>query len=230
MFKSNLCLYCSTPMMASYSWATFSWSYQKPLLCTSCEGKLAPISGTTCSICSRELPTAEVLCQDCSRWEQDGRWKGILGKNTSLYHYNDFMKELIALYKYRGDTALAEVFAGPLKKCLSVYKEALIVPIPLSDERLMERGFNQSEQLILKAGCKPVHLLARIHSEKQSKKTRRQRLELPQIFQFKSSSPIEGKQIVLVDDIYTTGSTLRHAAEILLESGASSVHSLTVAR
>jgi len=102
----------------------------------------------------------------------------------------------------------------------------------LSQERLYERGFNQAEALILEAGFKSTTLLTRIHTEKQSKKSRTDRIHLPQVFQFDSnrSIPLEGKDVLLVDDIYTTGSTLRHAAKILLEHGAKKVDSFTLAR
>ncbi|MFS0783695.1 ComF family protein [Bacillus sp. 1P06AnD] len=230
MFKKLICLYCGAVFEAAYSWETL-FVFDQPLLCQECYGKMERIEGACCRICSRVMPEqGETLCHDCERWEQDNRWKGTLSGNTSLYAYNDFMKELIALYKYRGDVALANLFADDLRKQLKKWKGALICPVPLSEERMQERGFNQSEELIKAAGHSPVLLLNRSHSEKQSKKSRRQRIELPQIFTCRHNSAITSKHIVLVDDIYTTGSTLRHAAELLIQAGASSVHSLTVAR
>ena len=104
-----------------------------------------------------------------------------------------------------------------------------IVPIPLSPERLQERGFNQAEALIVEAGLQSANLLKRTHSEKQSKKSRSDRIHVPQVFSLEPTT-LEGKRILLVDDIYTTGSTLRHAAKILVENGAASVSSITIAR
>jgi len=107
----------------------------------------------------------------------------------------------------------------------------LLVPIPLSDERLYERGFNQAESLALEAGAEPINLLKRVHSEKQSKKSRNERIRLPQVFQLSETAPpFQNKQILLIDDVYTTGSTLRQAAIILRQAGAKSVQSLTLAR
>ncbi|WP_331435273.1 phosphoribosyltransferase family protein [Bacillus sp. SA1-12] len=73
-------------------------------------------------------------------------------------------------------------------------------------------------------------LLWRTHHEKQSKKSRMERLAAENVFSYASSSKIEDKQILLVDDIYTTGSTLRNAAKLLVDNGAKTVFSLTLIR
>ncbi|WP_353737005.1 phosphoribosyltransferase family protein [Bacillus sp. CMF12] len=104
-----------------------------------------------------------------------------------------------------------------------------LVPIPLSSERLYERGFNQSSALIHEAGFTVTELLSRIHSEKQSKKSRQERIHLHQVFQ-PLNVDIEDKIILLIDDIYTTGSTLYHAAKVLKAGGAESISSITLAR
>lgn len=142
--------------------------------------------------------------------------------------YNEFAQEVIARYKYRGDYVLSFAFATFMKKKLSIIPFDSLVPIPLSAERLVDRGFNQSEALIHACGYQPSKLLTRIHTEKQSKKSRSERIHLPQVFQIEE--PIPYQKILLIDDIYTTGSTLRHAAKRLKEAGADSVYSLTFAR
>jgi competence protein ComFC len=167
------------------------------------------------------------LCNDCVRWEDDPEWSGYLDRNVSLFQYNDFLKEVIARFKFRGDYVIAKAFAELIKSELAKLEYDFLVPIPLSEERLYERGFNQAEALIREAGFTPTPLLTRIHSEKQSKKSRSERIHVPQVFQVSESL---GGTILLVDDIYTTGSTLRHAAKILKEAGAELIQSLTLAR
>ncbi len=206
------------------------------LLCPSCEEKLERIEGDTCRICDRPLSNLDEkyhdgdICHDCIRWEEDPEWSKYLDNNYSLFLYNEFLKELIAKYKFRGDYILAKIFAVYIKEKLMEMHPDLLVPIPLSEERLYERGFNQAMALLQEAGYPTSDILSRIHSEKQSKKTRLERIHLPQVFTINSDSQLEGKRIVLVDDIYTTGSTLRHAAKLLKEAGAASIQSLTIAR
>ncbi|MHA7138081.1 ComF family protein [Rossellomorea arthrocnemi] len=168
-------------------------------------------------------------CLDCDRWESDYEWKGVLRQNESLYQYNDFLKEYLARYKYRGDYVLAKSFAHTLKKYIEKSEIDIVIPIPLSDERLYERGFNQSTALLEEAEVRPSCLLTRFHSEKQSMKTRKERLQQEQVFQL-GEVDVKGKSILLFDDIYTTGTTLRQAAKLLKEAGAAEVSSLTLAR
>lgn len=73
-------------------------------------------------------------------------------------------------------------------------------------------------------------ILAKKHSEKQSKKTKRERLETEQVFYVAEEIGSSEKEIILFDDIYTTGSTLNLAAQALKESGMKKVTSLTIFR
>ncbi|WP_257391385.1 ComF family protein [Cytobacillus gottheilii] len=216
------------------SWQSLFAKEEGPVLCQDCLAKLDYITGDMCKLCSRPLEQTSYhqdgTCLDCLRWEENAAWSGVLDLNISVLIYNDYCKELVALFKYRGDYAVSAAFASLLKPKLQTLTYDLVVPVPLSPERLYERAFNQSEALILSLGKEPTHLLTRKHSEKQSKKSRHDRIHLPQVFQMIEQTNLSGKQIVLIDDIYTTGSTLRHAAILLKEAGAKTVTSLTVAR
>ncbi|MGG3912675.1 ComF family protein [Rossellomorea vietnamensis] len=228
------CLNCSARVEEVWSWRGLF--YREPqYLCQECEKRLEKIEGKRCRGCSRSLEALpsnlvkEDICLDCHRWELDPGWKGILHKNDSLYHYNDFLKEYLAKYKYRGDHALAKAFSHTIKSYLEKIEYDHIIPIPLSEERLYERGFNQSTALLEESEVRPSHFLTRLHSEKQSKKNRAERLRQVQVFQL-GECDVEGKSILLFDDIYTTGTTLRHAAKLLKDAGAEEVSSLTLAR
>ena len=220
--------------MLQIGWSALFSKESTPPICSTCEGKFKQINGETCQLCSR--PLAQIApqyiergrCLDCVKWEESKEWAGTLERNSSVVTYNDFAQEFIARYKYRGDYILAQVLAYLMKRKLSELTFDAMVPIPLSEPRLYERGFNQSEAIILASGYQPRRLLSRTHTEKQSKKSRSERIHLPQVFQAEVS--ISDQNILLIDDIYTTGSTLRHAAKILKDAGASSVSSLTFAR
>lgn len=231
---SEYCLFCHEQITSNTNWSSFFTSPTETYLCQVCESQLIKIEGETCDICSRPLEKLEKQyvinnrCLDCVRWEEDDEWKGYLLKNESLYEYNDFLKGIISQYKFRGDYILAKIFSLRIQQKLP--PNVLLVPIPLSAERQFERGFNQSEALINETGQSPIYFLERTHSEKQSKKSRYDRIHIPQVFQVKEGRGVADKEILLIDDIYTTGSTLRHAAKILIHAGAKSVSSLTLAR
>jgi competence protein ComFC len=235
LFAGEYCLLCDAEVGHETSWSSVFLRSSRTQVCQVCLNKLKLLEGELCGLCSRVLEHGYRegrVCYDCVRWENDPAWQGLLSFNASIYHYNDFLKEVIARFKYRGNYALAMAFSTQLRQKILGAEADLLVPVPLSEERLYERGFNQSEALIAAAGGKPVHLLSRVHGEKQSKKTRADRIHLPQVFQIIPDmvEPIQGKRIVLVDDIYTTGSTLRHAAKMLKSHGAESVCSVTLAR
>jgi competence protein ComFC len=230
------CLLCDEEIESEVTWRSLFAQEQPSKVCGSCHEKFVHISGETCRICGRPFALLEVeyrsgsICLDCKRWEDDERWKGSLDKNIALYTYTNFTKEVIARFKFRGDYVLAEVFAADVLKALQDFQYDYIVPIPLSEERFYERGFNQAEAVIRAAGLVPSRVLTRVHTEKQSKKSRNERIHLEQVFNVESDLDLRGKTILIVDDIYTTGSTLRHAAKLLKENEAVKVYSLTLAR
>ncbi|WP_349237154.1 ComF family protein [Bacillus sp. REN3] len=225
---------CHEELEPDISWGSLFGKAEPANVCEDCLARFPLITGETCVKCGRPFAFLEDgfrsgdMCVDCKRWEDDKAWTGTLDKNIALYRYDDFIKEVIAKYKFRGDYVLARIFAEDIRKALQAFQYDDLVPIPLSEERLYERGFNQAEGIIREAGFEPFRAMSRVHSEKQSKKSRQERIHLSQIFNMEKA--VESKTILLVDDIYTTGSTLRHAAKILKEHGAVKVYSLTLAR
>lgn len=230
------CLYCDSWLEEELSWSALVYPKPEMPLCEDCFSRLTLIRGRRCRLCSRSLERLDPNfvkgeeCRDCQLWEQDEEWRGVLESSFSLYEYNDFFKEVLARFKYRGDYVLAGIFATVLKASLKRLNYDVAVPIPLSSERLAERGFNQTKALLDTAGIRAEDLLVRMHGEKQSKKTRAERLRLQAIFQLKDGLDISGKTVLLVDDLYTTGSTLRQAARILKKGGAKKVAAITLAR
>lgn len=230
------CLYCAERIVPAISWRDLLAREEEALLCEQCTEKLVPIEGEICARCSRPFERLAdgfqkgEFCYDCVRWEEDTEWNGILERNISLYIYNKFLKEVISRYKFRGDYVLSKFFGNELKKVIKNLEYDLLMPIPLSEVRLYERGFNQAEALIVEAGLDHVNVLNRTHSEKQSKKTRKERVGIDNVFIFRNMDHVLGKKVVIVDDVYTTGSTIMHAARVLKEHGANSILSITIAR
>ncbi|ARK32102.1 ComF family protein [Halalkalibacter krulwichiae] len=234
------CLSCHEHFIEPVSWRTLFLLEQAALLCQLCEAELVPLRDLRCIRCSRSLQTLpqnyikESQCLDCWRWEQRADTTGLLTRNCSLYEYNAFLKEWLAVYKYRGDAEIARFFSPLMHKLYRTeFAGYLPVAIPLSDERLYARGFNQAE-LLIKEWSETSDVLKRKTSEKQSKKNRDQRITdfQKQTFQINEEnvSRIHQKKIVLIDDVYTTGTTIRQACKMLLAHGAKEVASMTIAR
>lgn len=215
------CLLCSATLKAEVGW-DLKWLFSEERICCShCLASFEALEGTLCQICSKESVLS--VCADCEHKNH------FLDRNKSLYRYNDFAKEYMKRYKFQGDYVIGAVFQKELKKLLSP-NNAIVVPIPVSKKRKLERGFNQTAGMLKLAGIPYEEVLARRHAEKQSKKTKRERLEAEQVFYLQTEEKCCQTEIILFDDIYTTGSTLNLAAQKLKESGVEKVTSVTLFR
>jgi len=224
------CIWCDEELVLHMNWQSLFDHKSRKYICSKCEQKLEKITGKRCEKCSRM--SEDGICYDCIRWQQLYDMSDPLVWNYSLYNYNEFMKEVVVRWKYRGDYYVAEIFRESFvqhyKKLFPTQKnKMIIIPIPLSAERLLERGFNQAYVLAEFITGTVQDVLTRVHSEKQSKRTRKERLISKNPFHLKK--PIN-KPVVLVDDIYTTGRTIRHAATLLKESGCPEVYAFTLIR
>lgn len=230
-------------------------------LCQECYNHMGRL-GDGCALCSRSLDeldeayirelNSKKICYDCQRWIEWEQRMGIdrvLTQNKSAITYNHWAQEIIKAFKFSRDERLKYFFASLLidtwevacKTSKDFNKDSIdiIAPIPLSQERIEERGFNQSgliAQLIAQKLDLPIEeqLLIRINGEtKQSKKGRDERLK-EMLKKFLKNSEcmvdIHNMSILLIDDIYTTGATMYAAAYALRRAGAKKVVCLTIAR
>lgn len=189
-------------------------------VCSSCFKQIPWIRDTVCPVCGRYEE-----CPDCQRGEER-----TLLMNRSAVAYDDRMRELLALYKYRGDERLQVMMGKMLVHAYRLYpvghKFDLLTFVPLSEDRLKERGFNQAEQMARVLGSEVnlpvVRLLQRTRiTDKQSFKSRRERMDdLKGVFAANQAMAQRIGQryarrvvrIAIVDDVYTTGSTLNQCA------------------
>jgi competence protein ComFC len=215
-------------------------------LCHSCYTRIPWIRQALCTTCGRGE-----ICSDCGR-----RQHSYFSRSRSAVRYDETMKELLARYKYRGDERLRGVLGQMLVhsyhllqidrdklQAKSVSVQEIITFVPVSERRMLERGFNQAEQMAVELGKRTglpvVPLLTRSkHTDKQSFKKRSERLDdLEHVFEVNAFIPdyLEGLQadsfiIYIVDDVYTTGSTMNQCAKVLREYVCAEVFGLTWAR
>lgn len=202
-------------------------------LCRECYNIIPWIREVICDKCGRYE-----ACYDCKRREQT-----YFVSCRSAVQYDATMKAWLARYKYRGDERLQKLFSSMLKYAFKTNGSALLTFVPVSPDRFLERGFNQAEQLARDLGkaCNVpvIPLLKRTRiTDKQSFKKRSDRLEdLEGAFamdggewaQF-SEQHLTPMEIYIIDDIYTTGSTLNQCAKVLVQGTGARIHGLCWAR
>lgn len=171
------------------------------------------------------------ICQDCSKKFQRADIKEediFLDRLTSLYSYNEAMREYLHQFKFLQDVALASVFANELR--VNLKGTATIVPIPMHPEKRIGRTFAHVDELLKSGGIPFTHLLVKTGSELMGEKSKAERLAMAPLFTLKPGTTVQAGTYIVIDDIYTTGTTLRHAATVLKEAGATRVEAVTLIR
>ena len=201
--------------------------------CRICRTKLPLVRQPACRKCGKPLLEEErEYCQDCTRkhhWYRQGR---------AAFVYDELMRRSIAKFKYEGRREYAAFYAEEIvRSCgkeATLWQAQALVPIPLHLSRRRKRGFNQAELLAEELSRRmgiPVDkkvLVRTKHTKAQKQLNDQERMNnLKHAFSVRKGS-IPSKTIILVDDIYTTGSTVDEAARVLLENGAQTVYFLCI--
>ena len=222
-------------------WTALDWIYPPECagcgepgyrLCVKCQETILFISGKVCTVCGLPLMGKGQICQECkvSLPPYDAL--------RSLTRYGGVIRECIHDLKYRNNQSLGEFFSSRMVEMIREedWQADLVVPVPLSPDRQVERGYNQSALLArpiaLKLGWRyqPLCLTRTRNTKSQVLLTVEERkLNVAGAF---SAVPdlVAGQSILLIDDVTTTGSTLKECARALKQAGARSVYCLTLSR
>ena len=199
-----------------------------------------------CGICGK---LGNYICKDCIAELKNFEIKKQYEDVFFVYDYEGKIRELILKYKFKDSPFLYKTFTECLLKnkkvCQFLKSYDIILSVPLHKKRLRQRGYDQS-QLIAKELAKKFNY--NLHNKKEliyynnilikNKNTKPQSLKDMQsrikdvigIYEVKNIEKILGKNIVIFDDIYTTGSTLKECKKVLLEAGAKNVGILALAK
>lgn len=213
-----------------------------PRSCVVCGGGLAKGEECVCTMCNFRLPRSGYHLQRDNEVEQRFWGKVEIERATSYFFYtkgSDYSRILYGL-KYQGNKELGEVMGRYMAKefITSGFFQGvdLIVPVPLHPKKKRSRGYNQSEWIaagLSRATGIPMNtaLLARVMAgSTQTRKNVFERWENVQgIFQVTSPEEVQGKHLLLVDDVLTTGATLVSCATALLAQGNVKVSVVTLA-
>jgi ComF family protein len=205
-----------------------------PLLCLSCRKRLVPLCSPLCGRCGTPFATGrDHLCGTCLRQPPP------FALARSAFLYQDPLDRLIVDIKFGHHlTGLASLvhlaWRSPALSALG--RPDLVLPVPLHRDRLRERGFNQALLLARScfAGRAPVAAdvlrkdLATLPQTRLSGRARRKNLR--SAFSVQRPDQVAGKKILVVDDVFTTGSTMAACARVLVRAGAARVEGFTLAR
>ncbi|MBU0945988.1 MAG: ComF family protein [Proteobacteria bacterium] len=206
------------------------------ILCSPCLQDVALIRSPLCSVCGRELPDSTAGDHCCGRCL---RKSPPYISARGVGHYQSPLSGLLHRLKYQGETSVLPALRDviDLLPPFVLQEEERIVPVPLYASRLRQRGFNQA--LVLAKLFFPtrkdhilVDTLVRVrHTIPQTGLDGiARRKNLHQAFSVRFPERVRRRTIVLVDDVFTTGTTVSECSRMLLRAGADEVRVLTLAR
>jgi ComF family protein len=208
-----------------------------PMFCPECLGQIELVNGPLCPGCGRQFPKAAGGVHFCGLC-LSGHYHFDQARAVAIY--SEPFAQVIHRFKYQGKTHALASFRALLEMLPPesvIEPPELILPVPLHDRKLRQRGFNQA--VLLASAFFPqarrlirTDLLRRaINTEPQTSLSgKARRLNLKNAFTLRDPELVRGKRIVLVDDVFTTGTTVNECARILKKAGALRVEVLTLAR
>lgn len=211
-------------------------------VCRECWENISPVGESICSRCGKPFSSSEpakvsetFLCINCR-----DKTRFAYSRLRSPFRYRSPMREMIHLFKFQGMTGIG----GALGKLLADWVAAgnpfpdadLIVPVPLHFWRFVRRGFNQSE-ILARATAEKLGLpylpgaIRRVRNTTPQSRLNpvERRRNLKGAF-FAETRLVRKKKVLIVDDVLTTGTTIRECAATLRRSGAAEIFALTLAR
>jgi ComF family protein len=218
-------------------------------VCPECLDAIHPVAGKVCSICGERVLSAyaahdldgQLKCPVCRRIEHP------FERAVAFGSYDSGLRELIHLLKFNRVRPAASVLGRMLAETLAALEPWVgegtipVLPVPLYKGKRRQRGFNQAE-LIVRAALKvypqrdrfqlasDVLLRTRETHSQIGLSSHQRRENLRGAFRVARAGKVIGREVVLVDDVYTTGTTASECARVLRRAGASKVWVATVAR
>jgi ComF family protein len=211
-------------------------------LCQDCRSLLEILENDYC-LCEKnplKLYSKSGKCSKCQDKNLSGLYFALAYKENSLtkkliynFKYQPYIKDLAKTLA----SILIEHFVLAQKNTNDIWENSVLIPVPLEKSKLKSRGYNQSEELakelslVLKVPAISDCLIKIKKTESQAELKKEQREKnLAKAFTIKNPEKLSGKKIFLVDDVYTTGSTMQECTRVLRNAGAKQVWGICLAR
>lgn len=205
-------------------------------VCGPCWRAILPITPPVCDACGDPLPSWRRTSIELARCPRCRRRRAAIDRGRAVGLYDGTLREIVHAFKYEGRRTLA----APLARLMAeagwelLATAAVVVPVPLHRRRERSRGFNQARDLALGLGCPIADALTRTRAtpSQTDLPAARRHANVRDAFAVgpRSRAGIDGRVVVLVDDVSTTGATLEACARALKDAGAREVRALTAAR
>lgn len=220
LFVKNIkCIYCNEELNTD----------KKYCMCDNCFANLPFNDGKICRICGRKIYGDMDICKECIKDKPNY----LVGR--SVFIYDGMARSLVSRLKFYHGKYLGEYLSKFIfDKYLELgWKCDIVLPVPMYKSKLKERGYNQAVELCRSfEGVIPIRtdILVKIKNTKnQAKSTFEERkVNLLDCFAIENSLDIKGKNILLVDDVITTGNTLRECCRMLNKNGVKKIYILTL--
>lgn len=212
-----------------------------PKLCAACSAHLTPTEELICIICESELAVSHFFDYDSNPIEKLfwGRVQIKAAGSLFYFHKKSGIQNMMHLLKYKQRKDIGKWMGQKLGESLlksgRFESVDVLIPVPLHPRKKFTRGYNQSEEIAKgiqeKTKWKLIDALLRIdHTSSQTRKSKFDRwLNVGNAFTLNKKYDLKNKNILIVDDVITTGATLEASIRVLLDGGAQSVSVASVA-
>ena len=201
-------------------------------LCDSCLQSLPRLEPPVCPRCGRPQSNGE-LCRNCQDWQAD------IDGIRAPFCFDGAIRSAVHQLKYRNLRAIAPALAQLMSEYLASnhLDGDVLIPVPLHDKRLRERGYNQSALLAKELGTLmnlPVDETSLVRDkfvlpQARTTSVEERRANVIGVFACRGDG-VRGKKVLLIDDVATSGSTMNACASVLKSAGAIAVWGLALAR
>ena len=203
-----------------------------PFLCDECLQRLTRAEGRRCEVCWLPL-RHDWFCYACNEHPSS------LTALRSVFRYEGDVRRLVHAFKFGGQSCLAEALSQQLYEAYEQHELGVdaITAVPLTGLRRRTRGYNQAALLAQNLSrwlelpyVEPLMRRGGAMPQAQSPRAEQRRANVAGAFALRDAASVDGRRVLLLDDVATTGATLNACATELLNAGASAVYGLTLAR
>ncbi|MCF8473513.1 MAG: ComF family protein [Emcibacter sp.] len=211
-------------------------------LCADCWKSITFLQGPACACCGYpfEFDPNVISCHEKTLCGACSAKKPIYDCARAAMRYDDGSRRMIISFKHGDRTDYADFFSQLLIQTSASLtgEDAIVVPVPLHKRRLQRRRYNQSALVARNFATKkglhyiPDMLIRQKHTPPQEGNYSHRKRNVMGAFKIKPQYQdiLKGREIILIDDVYTTGATVKACAHTLKRAGAAQVEILTIAR